>query len=81
MPQAVRRRATSETYYAAVGCAACNRSGYHGRTGIYELLTVDDDLRRLVHDRASEQALRAHVRRARHELAARGRHALGRGRA
>jgi general secretion pathway protein E len=49
------------TYFAAVGCAACNRSGYRGRTGIYELLTVDDELRRLIHDRASEQALRAHV--------------------
>ncbi|HEX9184956.1 MAG TPA: type II secretion system ATPase GspE [Burkholderiales bacterium] len=49
------------TYYSAVGCAACNRTGYRGRTGIYELVTVDDELRRLIHDRASEQALRAHV--------------------
>ena len=52
---------TDGTLYSAQGCAACNRSGYRGRTGIYELLTVDDDLRRLIHDRASEQALRAHV--------------------
>ena len=51
----------NKTYYSAEGCAACNRSGYRGRTGIYELLTVDDDLRRLIHDRASEQALRAHA--------------------
>ena len=50
-----------KTYYSAVGCAACNRSGYRGRTGIYELLAVDDELRRLIHDRASEQALRAHA--------------------
>jgi general secretion pathway protein E len=50
-----------QTYYTAVGCPACNRSGYRGRTGIYELITVDDELRRLIHDRASEQALRAHV--------------------
>jgi general secretion pathway protein E len=47
--------------YSAQGCAACNLSGYRGRTGIYELLTVDDDLRRLIHDRASEQTLRSHV--------------------
>ncbi len=66
------------TFYSAQGCPACNRSGYRGRTGIYELLTVDDELRRLIHDRASEQALRAHVARARHEVAARRRHALGR---
>ena len=52
---------TDGTLYSAQGCAACNRSGYRGRTGIYELLTVDDDLRRLIHDRASEQALRTYV--------------------
>jgi general secretion pathway protein E len=52
---------TDGTLYSAQGCAACNRSGYRGRTGIYELLTVDDELRRLIHDRASEQTLRAHV--------------------
>jgi general secretion pathway protein E len=50
-----------ENFYSPVGCPACNHSGYRGRTGIYELLTVDDELRRLIHDRASEQALRAHV--------------------
>jgi general secretion pathway protein E len=49
------------TFYAPQGCAQCNRSGYRGRTGIYELLTVDDDLRRLIHDRASEQSLREHA--------------------
>ena len=47
--------------YSPAGCPACNQSGYRGRTGIYELLTVDQDLRRLVHDRASEQVLREHV--------------------
>ena len=36
-------------------------SGYRGRTGIYELVTVDDEFRRLIHDRASEQRLRDHV--------------------
>ena len=49
------------TVYTAQACAACNRSGYRGRTGIYELLAVDDDLRRLIHDRASEHTLREHV--------------------
>ena len=52
---------TDGTLYSAQGCPACNRTGYRGRTGIYELLMVDDDLRRLIHDRASEQALRTHV--------------------
>jgi len=52
---------TEGTFYTAQGCGACNRTGYRGRTGIYELFTVDDELRRLIHDRASEQVLRAHV--------------------
>ena len=49
------------TIYAAQGCAACMHSGYRGRTGIYELLRVDDDLGPLIHDRVSEQQLRDHV--------------------
>jgi general secretion pathway protein E len=49
------------SFYTAQGCPACNHSGYRGRTGIYELLTVDDALRRLIHDRASEQVLRDHA--------------------
>ncbi|MCX7149896.1 MAG: type II secretion system ATPase GspE [Rhodocyclales bacterium] len=52
---------TDGTLYSAQGCPVCNQTGYRGRTGIYELLTVDDDLRRLVHDRSSEQTLRTHV--------------------
>ena len=50
--------------FAPAGCEACGQSGYRGRTGIYELLLVDDALRRLVHDRASEQAIREHAVRA-----------------
>jgi general secretion pathway protein E len=47
--------------YKAVGCGACNFSGYKGRTGIYELLVADDELRHLVHDTAEESSLRAHA--------------------
>ncbi len=52
---------SGERTYKHVGCAACNFSGYKGRTGIYELLTVDDDLRRLVHDSAEERLQREHA--------------------
>ena len=65
-PDATQLRAlgvapTGGSIYTAPGCTACDRSGYPGRTGIYELLSVDDDLRRLIHDRASEQLLREHA--------------------
>jgi general secretion pathway protein E len=42
----------------APGCAQCNHTGYQGRTGVYELLVVDDTMRRLIHDGAGELALR-----------------------
>ncbi len=37
--------------------------GYRGRTGIYELLVVDETLREAIHDGAGETALLAHARR------------------
>ena len=60
---------TDGALYSARGCPACNGRGYRGRTGIYELLAIDDEFRRLIHDRVSEQALRAHA-------LARGMHSL-----
>jgi general secretion pathway protein E len=40
-----------------VGCEHCVSSGYKGRTGVYELLVVDDAIQGLIHGRASEQDL------------------------
>ncbi|RME21869.1 MAG: type II secretion system protein GspE, partial [Deltaproteobacteria bacterium] len=34
--------------WRAVGCPKCFKTGYLGRTGIYELLVVDDDIRAMV---------------------------------
>ena len=38
--------------YQAKGCARCDRSGYKGRTGLYELLVADQTVKRLVQNRA-----------------------------
>jgi general secretion pathway protein E len=54
-------RNAPERLYKAVGCGACNFSGFKGRTGIYELFTTDDDTRKLVHDTAAESSLREHA--------------------
>jgi type II secretory ATPase GspE/PulE/Tfp pilus assembly ATPase PilB-like protein len=35
-------------FYKGAGCSECNGSGYKGRTGLYELLIVDDRIRDLV---------------------------------
>jgi general secretion pathway protein E len=52
-----RRRDESGQWHAA-GCAACGQVGYLGRTGIYELLEIDDALRAAIHAREGEQKLR-----------------------
>lgn len=50
------------TIYKAVGCDACNRIGYLGRTGIYELVHVDDKLRAMIHDGAGEHQMEDYAR-------------------
>ena len=47
-----------ETVYTATGCEHCDSTGYRGRTGIYELLVIDDEIRHFVHDSTSEQKIR-----------------------
>ncbi len=46
------------------GCAPCRHSGFRGRTGIHELLVLDDEARALVMARADAGALRRHAARA-----------------
>ncbi len=48
----------TQAVWNAPGCAACNDTGYRGRTGVYELLIVDESVRRLIHDEAGEPKLR-----------------------
>ena len=40
------------------GCAQCMRTGYRGRTGIFEVVELDDDLRELVKAKAPARAYR-----------------------
>ena len=49
--------------FEATGCEACQHTGYKGRTGIYELVLVDETLRQLIHDQVSEQELTGYARR------------------
>ena len=37
-------------------------NGFHGRTGIYELISIDDQMRTMIHDGASEQDLERYAR-------------------
>ncbi|MBR9813868.1 type II secretion system ATPase GspE [bacterium] len=51
------------TIYHAKGCEECRHTGYLGRSGIHELAEVDETMRTMIHDGASEQALEMHARK------------------
>jgi general secretion pathway protein E len=42
-----------------IGCKSCAYTGYLGRTGIFEILTMSDAIRKLITDRASSNEIRA----------------------
>ncbi|AIR71252.1 type II secretion system ATPase GspE [Dickeya fangzhongdai] len=46
--------AAGTTLYHPGGCEKCNYSGYRGRTGIHELLLIDDTVRTAIHQGESE---------------------------
>jgi general secretion pathway protein E len=47
----------------AEGCPACRGLGYRGRTGIYEVVTIDREMEALIHGGAAEAELVAQARR------------------
>ena len=59
--------------YKPVGCVACNHTGYKGRTGIHEMLLVDEAIRNLIHDGKGEQAIEKYLRQTNPSIRADGR--------
>jgi general secretion pathway protein E len=53
-----QRLAGQTIYKPGPGCNQCKRTGYRGRTGIHELLVVDDEIRTLVMKQADAAAIR-----------------------
>lgn len=54
--------AQAPTLYEPQGCAHCRHSGYSGRSGVYELIAIDDTLRTMIHDKTSEQHMKKYAR-------------------
>jgi general secretion pathway protein E len=48
--------------YRGKGCEHCNYTGYRGRTGIYELIEIDETLRKMIHEGAGEQEMLSYAR-------------------
>ncbi|MFN8218766.1 MAG: ATPase, T2SS/T4P/T4SS family [Fimbriimonadales bacterium] len=53
--------AKTATFRQGRGCDKCQGSGYRGRQGVYELLSVDEHIRHLTVDRASAGVIRQHA--------------------
>lgn len=66
-------RQQGQPIYQAVGCDACNQTGYSGRQGVYELLRVDSDIRRMIHDQAAEHDIARHLKGHLHTMTDAGR--------
>ena len=45
------------------GCKECSETGFRGRTGIYELLVIDDETRQLILNKATSQLIREAARK------------------
>jgi len=58
-PEDVRGR----HFFYGRGCDNCNNTGYRGRMGIFEIMTLDDDIRDMIIQHASTQVLRAEARK------------------
>ncbi|MFN7834627.1 MAG: type II secretion system ATPase GspE [Burkholderiaceae bacterium] len=55
------RKQDAQGLWHPQGCERCNQTGYSGRSGIYELLTIDEPLRELIHGNAPESDLRKYA--------------------
>lgn len=46
------------TFYRGIGCATCNGTGYFGRTGLHELLVLNDPVREAILERKTSHEVR-----------------------
>jgi type II secretory ATPase GspE/PulE/Tfp pilus assembly ATPase PilB-like protein len=48
--------------FTSQGCTQCNNTGFQGRTGIFETVAANDDLRSILTDDMNEHTLRTQLR-------------------
>ncbi len=52
---------TNELFQKGEGCRECNNTGFRGRIGIYEVMLLDTELKRLIHRGTSETEIRVYL--------------------
>lgn len=69
-PKTVKALGLSDEYMSShkwihgAGCDECNGTGYKGRKGIFEIMTVNDEIRNLIYQSASSDEIRRVARKA-----------------
>jgi type IV pilus assembly protein PilB len=53
----------AQVFRKGTGCERCHNSGCHGRIGVYEVMEVTPDLRKMIHHAAPTHELRAKMRK------------------
>jgi len=50
------------TFYKGRGCNECNRTGFRGRLGIFEVFVINEEIQKLIYERVSAHVLRKAAR-------------------
>lgn len=51
---------SSDKVYQSKGCSHCQQTGFKGRSGIYEMIEIDDKLASMIHDGASQSLIESY---------------------
>ena len=51
------KKLTETTIYKSCGCAFCNNTGYHGRTGVFEIMLINKEMKKMIAQRAHDVEL------------------------
>lgn len=55
-------QADSVVFYRGAGCTNCSNTGYKGRKGIFEILTMHDEIQQMIYGKCSSSAIRSRAR-------------------
>jgi type IV pilus assembly protein PilB len=58
----VRGRAPNQRQMAGTGCRRCSGTGFHERTGVFECMGVDEQIRAMIVGQSSQEQIRAYAR-------------------
>jgi general secretion pathway protein E/type IV pilus assembly protein PilB len=55
-------KAASATFKKGKGCSDCNKTGFRGRMGIFEMFVIEDEVRKLIYEKVPATVLRSRAR-------------------